>query len=104
MYISINMVMSRTLLCDMLQLKLPRFRNKSVKLIHSSSAEVEGKGQGGIWVVKRTVLGWRSLTSNFELKVVEADHMDCLGKKSQLLHFLMEDPGQSWVEIAKAKC
>lgn len=40
--------------------------------------------------------GWRSLTSSsFELKVVEADHMDCLssadGKNSELVDLLTED-------------
>ncbi|CAL1169712.1 unnamed protein product [Cladocopium goreaui] len=40
--------------------------------------------------------GWRSLTSSsFELKVVEADHMDCLssadGKNSELVDLLAED-------------
>eukprot|EP00435_Cladocopium_sp_Y103_P068261 s691_g31.t1 len=40
--------------------------------------------------------GWRSLTSSsFELKVVEADHMDCLssadGKNSELVNLLTED-------------
>ena len=52
--------------------------------------------------------GWRSLTSSsFEMKVVEADHMDCLAsddkKTSELVQLLMEDIKKLLQDMSRGK-